>query len=139
MTDSDSQDDTSEQGIVEKSNQPEGGMEPPAEVIQELHQLAAFSGTVPHPIFQKLESEHLTEILAGGREAAREELSLQRSGRWFRLVYVLVGVATFVFLTLLLLPQQSDTYFQLLGALGIFATGVAGGLGFSEYRNRLRH
>ena len=77
-------------------------------------------------------------MLATYREAAQEERVFRRSGRWFRFAYVLVGVAVFVFLTLLLLPHQADTYFQLLGALGLFATGVAGGLGLSEYRNRMR-
>ena len=47
-----------------------------------------------------------------------------------------LGVSVFVFLTLLLLPEQARTYFEILKSLGIFAAGAAGGYGLRTYQER---
>ena len=66
-------------------------------------------------------------------DAARQRT--HRSNRWFRLAYVGLGVALFIFLTLSLLPDRSDLYFQILQGLGLFGSGLAGGYGIRSYQD----
>lgn len=98
----------------------------------------ARSGSAYHPIFDKFESEHVTRFLAQVHEQDIGELQLRRSNRWFRLVYFLVGVAVFGFLTFFLLPDRADLYFEILKGLGIFAAGGAGGYGLKVYQDQRR-
>ena len=96
------------------------------------------SGPSYHPIFDKFGPEHTTQFLAQTHEQDMGELRIQTSNRWFRLAYVLIGVAVFVFLTFLLLPDHADLYFEILMGLGIFAAGIAGGYGIKAYQDRNR-
>ncbi len=98
----------------------------------------ARSGPAHHPIFDKFEPEHVTRFLTQAHEQDIGELQLRRSNRWFRLGYVLIGVAVFIFLTFLLLPGRADLYFEILKGLGIFAAGGAGGYGLKAYQDRSR-
>ncbi len=91
-----------------------------------------------HPIFGKFEPEHVTQFLTNVREREQDESHYKKGGRWFRLAYVLIGIGVFVFLTLLLLPDQSDLYFQILKGIGIFGAGIAGGYGIKTYMDRKR-
>lgn len=67
-----------------------------------------------------------------------EDLRLRRRNQWVRLIYVLIGVAVFGFLTLLLLPEQANLYLELLRGLGITVAGVAGGYGLKAYQDSRR-
>lgn len=113
------------------------GIEPP-KVVQEIVAGFARSGPVFHPIFDKFSSEHVAQFLRQTHEADIGEQQLRKSNRWFRLAYVLVGIAVFVFLTLLLLPEQANLYLEILKGLGIFAAGTAGGYGLKAYQDSRR-
>ena len=91
-----------------------------------------------HPIFAKLEREHVTQFLDHAHESDTNESRFRSSSRWFRLGYVLIGVAIFVFLTVFLIPGQSALYFEILKGIGIFAAGVGGGYGIKAYQDRGR-
>lgn len=106
----------------------------PVTKIQEL--FASFSrvGPVPHPIYEKIEPEHVTQILANAHEAQQQEWNFRRSGRWFYLIYLAAAVVVFLFLTVTLLPDHAETYFELLKGIAIFAAGVGGGYGLKAYR-----
>ena len=67
-----------------------------------------------HPLFDKFELEHVTQFLTNAHDVDRNRVRFLRSNRWFHLVYTLIGVSVFVFLTLLLLPEQARTYFEIL-------------------------
>ena len=109
----------------------------PQSIVEEFTGIAQF-GPMHHPIFSKFEPEHVTQFLANVREREQDESHYKKGGRWFRLAYVLTGIGVFVFLTLLLLPDQSDLYFQILEYVGIFAAGFAGGYGIKTYMDRTR-
>lgn len=106
-------------------------------VLQEI--VASFdqsSGPIYHPIFDKFESEHVSQFLAQTHETDRDERRLRRGDRWFRLGYVLIGVFIFLFLTWFLLPDHAALYLEILKALGIFGAGAAGGYGLRAYQER---
>lgn len=106
-------------------------------VFQEIFaSFARSSGPAYHPIFEKFESEHVSQFLAQTHETDREERQLRRGDRWFRLGYVLIGVLIFLFLTWFLLPDHAALYLEILKALGIFGAGAAGGYGLRAYQDR---
>ena len=96
------------------------------------------SGPAVHPIFQKMKSGHVTQVLEGAYARDRDRARQLSTDRWFRLVYAALGVGMFVFLTVWLLPSQADLYVKLLQGLGLFFAGGAGGYGLKTYRSRKR-
>jgi len=56
--------------------------------------------------------------------------------RWFRLAYVGIAIIVFIFMTIYMLPEQSDLYFQFLQGAGLFVSGLAGGYGIRSYREK---
>ncbi len=101
--------------------------------LEEITSIAQF-GPMHHPIFGKFEAEHVTQFLENVRERERDESRHKNSERWFRLAYVIIGIAVFAFLTYFLLPEHSELYFDILKGVGIFAAGIAGGYGIKSYK-----
>ena len=97
---------------------------------------AVRSGPVYHPIFDKFETQHVTQFLEDASESDAAKHKMRMGNRWFRLAYVGTAVAMFIFLTIYLSPEHSDLYFQLLQGLGIFAAGLAGGYGIKSYQEK---
>ena len=129
------QDKTQPPSKVDEPEDPSSeNLSSPVTKIQELFASVSRVGPVPHPIYDKIEPEHVTQILANAHENQQEELKFRRSGRWFYLTYVAAGILLFVFVTVLLLPDHAETYFELLKGIGIFAAGVGGGYGLKTYR-----
>lgn len=117
------------------------GDQPPAAAVRQLIAgFAAVSRTGPsyHPIFDKFERDHVSQFLNQSHEQDQDERQFQRSNRWFRLAYALMGLGVFVFMTLLLLPEHAGLYVEILKGLGIFAAGAAGGYGLKAYRDESR-
>lgn len=115
----------------------------PDQVVEEIFTGAIRSGPAHHPIFDKFEPQHVTQFLKSSFEEEKfeqqirsNEQQIRSSNRWFRLVYVGLAIGIFVFLTLLLMPDQSNLYFQLLQGLGLFGSGFAGGYGFKSYQDQ---
>ena len=108
----------------------------PSRVVQEMFMGAVRSGPVYHPIFDKFEPQHVTQFLEDASESDAAKHKMHMGNRWFRLAYVGLGVAVFIFLTTYLLPNHSELYFQMLQGLGIFAAGLAGGYGIRSYQER---
>ena len=84
------------------------GDQPPAAVVRQLDaSFAAFSGMGPsyHPIFDKFENEHVSQFLNQSHQQEQDERQFKRSNRWFRLIYALMGLGVFVFMTLLSCPN----------------------------------
>ena len=105
-------------------------------IVQEMFMGAVRSGPVYHPIFDKFETQHVTQFLEDASESDAAKHKMRMGNRWFRLAYVGTAVAMFIFLTIYLLPEHSDLYFQLLQGLGIFAAGLAGGYGIKSYQEK---
>ena len=94
------------------------------------------SGPTFHPIFEKFNFEHVTQFLNNVRDRDQEEARFRRTGRWFRLGYVIMAIILFAALTVFLLPDEADLYFKLLQGLGVFGAGLAGGYGIRTYQER---
>ena len=122
-----------------KEGDEQTGDPPPKAVVRELSAtFAAISrtGRSYHPIFDKFESEHVSQFLNQSHQQQQDEHRFERSNRWFRLIYTLIGTGVFVFMTQLLVPEYYSIYVEILKGLGIFAAGAAGGYGLKVYRDR---
>ena len=97
------------------STGPPGGV---ARIIQEMVTSTVRSGPVYHPIFDKFETQHVTQFLKDSSESDAAKHKMRMGNRWFRLAYVVLATVVFIFLTMFLLPDQSDLYFQILQGLG---------------------
>ena len=123
------------EGPVRKPDAKTAG-EGPARLMQEVVESTFRAGPAYHPIFDKLESEHVTQFLTGSFEAENAERQTRRGNRWFLLGYVVIAVGVFAFLTSFLLPSHSEQYFALLQYLGTFVAGLGGGYGLKSYQDR---
>ena len=128
-------DHTDERSVAEREEQDTAVK---SQVFREFFAGIAHSRPTHHPVFDKFGSEHVTQFLGQAHEQDIEELRLRKGRRWFRLIYVLIGVAVFAFLTLLLLPEQANLYLDILRGLGIFAAGAGGGYGLKAYQDSRR-
>ena len=107
--------------------------------IQEVQEVVAGyfrSGPGHHPVFDKFEPQHVTQFLKNTSESDKSKQQFRSSNRWFRLFYVMLGIGVFGSLTLLLMPDQSELYFQLLQGLGLFGGGFAGGYGLKSHQDQ---
>ena len=91
-----------------------------------------------HPIFAKFEPEHVTQFLNYAHENETAEARFRSSSRWFRLGYIGIAVGVLVLLTVFLLPDNRELYFEILKGAAIFAGGVGGGYGLRTYQERGR-
>ncbi len=107
-------------------------------LIQEVVASSIRSGPAYHPIFNKFEPEHVTLFFKNLSERETGEQQIRSSNHWFRLFYVGLVIGVFVFLTLFLMPERSELYFQILQGLGLFFAGGAGGYGLKSYQDRRR-
>lgn len=94
------------------------------------------SGPEYHPIFDKFQPEHVTQFLKDTAESDIAKHKMHMGNRWFRFAYVGIATAVFVFLTVYLLPEHSELYFQFLQGLGVFVAGLAGGYGIRSYQEK---
>lgn len=129
----------SEDKKIEKTDREPGATGPSggvARIIQEMVTSTVRSGPVYHPIFDKFEPQHVTQFLKDSSDSDAAKHKMRMGNRWFRLAYVVLATVVFIFLTVFLLPDQSDLYFQILQGLGLFIAGLAGGYGIRSYQEK---
>lgn len=111
----------------------DGEISSPQTAVGQFRQILAGSITQRtshhHPIFDKFESEHVTQFLDNSHK--RDMI-----GKWFELIAALSAVALFVFLTIFLAPDSPELYVEILKAAIAFAGGMGAGYGIKAYRNR---
>ena len=81
-----------------------------------------------HPIFDKFESEHVTQFLTNSYKR-------DIAGKWFGFISVLSAVSLFVFLIIFLAPDSPELYMEILKLAIAFAGGMGAGYGLKAYRD----
>ena len=114
----------------------DGSDEDDASAVAVFEQIVArvTRGPAYHPIFDKFEGEHVTQFLAQSHQSDEAERGLRRSGRWFKVA--ILGAGVFVFLTVWLLPEQSELYTEMVKSACVFAAGLAGGYGLKACQDQ---
>lgn len=111
--------------------------------IREFATLISRSGPDYHPIFDRLEPQHVTQFLDNFHEAEKDERQLRKGNRWFvifeRVFFSLTIAGLFVFLTILLLPGQPDFFLEILKIFGAAILGGFGGYGIRAHQDQRRY
>lgn len=91
-----------------------------------------------HPIFDKFNSDHVTQFLEHSHEIAIEEKRHRRENTRLFFGGSVISIVGFGLLTWYLLPNHSDMFFEILKTIGASALGAAGGYGFKAYQDQRR-
>ena len=108
-------------------------------ISREMSAFIAESGRRHHPIFDKFEPEHVSQFLKNSHErdtATRRQLSTNRN---YTLTYFLIIVGIFIFLTIVLLPENKEFFVEILKAIGYVTVGGFGGYGWHVHRSESRN
>lgn len=93
---------------------------------------------MPNPLTEKLTESHIDKMLemsSKGNERAFED---SKASRRYTLVYVLLAIALFVFLTIYLVDVDQALWLEILKLLAVFVGGFGGGFGVKSYFSRNR-
>lgn len=90
--------------------------------------LQSFSAPIFHPIVKKITEGHIDKVLDSTEKDSQREYRDRMAGRWFGLLYALIGAGLFVFVTIYLAGQDKELYRDILTKVIIFFGG--GGLGY---------
>jgi len=82
-----------------------------------------------HPIFDKFESKHVDKFLDYCHKDDENQYKLISSNRWFYLIYSILFMGIFIFLTLYLLPKDKNLLTDIFKFLGGLVSGIGIGYG----------
>ena len=91
-----------------------------------------FSGTIPHPFASKLTESHIDKIIEISAKDDERRYDDTQQARKFTLVYILMGVALFVFLTLFLVGKDTELFKEIIKLFIIFVGGMGAGYGIKS-------
>lgn len=134
--DSPIQDDSSE--IDDKRSDSENKKRPVTLSGSISRSIVAQTGSRFNPLYDKVESEHISQFLKNANEkdaAVRRKISTDRN---YALVYFFTFIGIFIFLAIMLLPDNKEIFFNLMKDLGLLIAGGFGGYGLHAYRSGKR-
>lgn len=110
----------------------------PEEVRHEVKNMmmSMHMGRITSPemkLMDKLTPEHVSEFLAGEREASNNQFKESRDNKIF-LGITLVVVLVFIVILVIILKDKPDILEKVLFTLGGLVTGLLGGYGFGKYK-----
>ena len=99
-------------------------------------QVSSISGHRNNPLSAKINESHIDKILdLAGKDDERIHEDV-REARKYNLVYVVISLALFVFLTIFLANSNAELYKEILKLFAVFAGGFGGGFGVKSYIDR---
>ena len=93
-------------------------------------------GPMPNPLTEKLTEKHIDKILDISAKDDERSFADSAHSRWFTLVYVILGIALFVFLTIFLVGADKELYKEAVKLFAVFLGGFGGGFGVKSYMDR---
>ena len=93
-------------------------------------------GPVPNPLLQKITSEHIDKILDLSGKDNERIFQDTRSSRQYTLLYVSIGAALFLFLTVYLVPMDKQLYLEIVKSIVLAGGGFGVGFGVKTYLDR---
>lgn len=89
---------------------------------------------VPNPLLEKLNTNHITEILELSRRRGEREFENGRAGRRYRMAYIVIWIVAFFVLTFYMLPIDRDLYKQVVQLLIAVGGGFGAGYGVRHWK-----
>lgn len=88
------------------------------------------------PFDSKINEKHIDKILEIKEKYEDKIFKDTQQSRKFQLVYVLIGVSVFVFLTLLLVGKDTELFKEIIKIVVLFAGGLGTGYGIKTYKDK---
>lgn len=107
----------------------------PSQVKAFAARLYQRSGPVFHPIFDKMGPEHVGVFLEQSHEEEMDDRMYRRTGRRYRLFYVLLAVALALFLLLFLHDRDRQLLIEIFKLGAAFVAGIGTGQ-WIRWKNR---
>jgi hypothetical protein len=105
------------------------------ERITEFMSIGRFPGSFLSPLESKINEKHIDKILDIKGKYEDNIFRDTQSARKFHLIYILVAVALFIFLTLFLVSNDKDLFKEIIKLFIIFVGGFGAGYGIKSYKD----
>ncbi len=92
------------------------------------------SGHISNPLFEKLSSDHISELIKMQSTDDEHQHSLEIKKQNSIRFYVVVFVIVFIFLIVYLSAKNSDLLIEILKTIGLLGAGFLGGYGIGKTR-----
>lgn len=102
-------------------------------IVQAISTSAQISAPIVNPVFHKVTSEHITQIIENTEKDNARSFDTEKSQRWYQFIYFLVGVVTIAGLASLFTFTDND---ELILPTITAVAGLAGGIGIGLFIRR---
>lgn len=89
------------------------------------------SRPMSNPIASKITSDHISSVIENDERESVRKNNQKTTGRFFTLVYVLIGVVVFFILANMFAKSDPALFKEILKILGTFVAGIGAGWGFT--------
>lgn len=97
---------------------------------------ASFSGSNQNPIFEKINSEHISKFIEIESDSNNRKFKDKSSVRFYNLIYFFVGIAVFIFLIIYLSSDNTTLLEKILSHAFAFVGGLGGGYIIKSQRDK---
>ena len=91
-------------------------------------------GSIPHPLADKLTSDHITTLIEKDDKQAARKHSLSVWGRVYTLIYLMIGISTLFALYVVVGKDNIDLFKKILVYFATFGSGFAAGWGYNTFK-----
>ncbi|MDY6802795.1 MAG: hypothetical protein SXA11_03180 [Cyanobacteriota bacterium] len=105
-------------------------------VVEASLSIQRFSSGSFSPIQQKITEQHISKILENVEKDDERAFADAQSARKYALIYTIILVISFGFLTVFLVNKDVALYQDFFKIIIIFGGGFGSGFGFKSYRDR---
>jgi hypothetical protein len=112
---------------------PENEIPAPAKRVFMSMMRSSSPPAVGHPVLEKLTEDHIHKIIDYSQRDEERAYNLRSSNRWFYLVFVILGLGTFLYLIKTLLPANKDLLVDIIKMFIAFLGGLGSGYGLKTY------
>ncbi|WP_089729742.1 hypothetical protein [Candidatus Thiosymbion oneisti] len=110
---------------------------PEARKVVEIGMMSARRfGPMPNPLTDKITEKHIDKILEIAAKDDERSFKDTAQSRKFTLLYIVIFVALFTFLTVFLVGADKDLYKEAIKLFAVFLGGFGGGFGVKSYMDR---
>jgi len=94
--------------------------------------MSSLSGMMPSPFLKKFTKEHIDKLIDYSEKDSERGFTFSKRTQNFRLIYILLGLMVFIFLTLYLAKDNTNLFITLISHLIALLAGTAAGFGLKS-------
>jgi hypothetical protein len=103
--------------------------------VKTMLTLQGITGPISSVLDSKINEKHIDKILELTEKSDERRFKDTKHLRKFRLIYLLIGVALFIFLTLFLVGKDPELFKEVIKLFVVFVGGMGAGYGIRHYKD----